>query len=238
MASENPNDAVEVESSAEREPTPSEPRPVEPSAASTATPPPSTPPEANEEPGSEQPRDEKGGKRHRFESMLPNLIRRGIEKGIEAGLNTIEKSVETGRETSGAVREAFQEVKIPRDMASAVGKALSEAKLPREIASAVFGQLDETKNDVLRIVAREVREFLEATDLAGEMKKALTSLSFEVRTEVRFIPNDAGDGVKPDVRARTRIKRDRTPSSRDRTLRRGKLRAKPAEVEEEDESEE
>ena len=105
------------------------------------------------------------------------------------------------------MREAFSEVRLPRDVASAVGKALQEAKLPREIASAVFNQIDETKNDVLRIVAREVRDFLEATDLASEIKAALTSLSFEVRTEIRFIPNDAGGGVKPDVRATTRLKR-------------------------------
>jgi len=135
------------------------------------------------------------------------LIRRGIEKGIEAGLNTFEKSIETGRETTDAMREVFSEVKIPRDVASAVGKALQEAKLPREIAGAVFNQIDETKNDVLRIVAKEVRDFLDATDLASEIKAALTSLSFEVRTEIRFIPNDAGVGVKPDVKSRTRVKR-------------------------------
>jgi hypothetical protein len=143
----------------------------------------------------------------RFESKLPGLIRRGIEKSIEAGLNTFEKSIETGRETTGAVREAFSEVRMPRDVASAVGKALQEAKLPREIAGAVFNQIDETKNDVLRIVAKEVRDFLDATDLASEIKSALTSLSFEVRTEIRFIPNDAGTGVKPDVRSKTRVKR-------------------------------
>ncbi len=145
--------------------------------------------------------------RRRFESKLPGLIRRGIEKGIEAGLNTFEKSIETGRETTDAVREVFSEVKMPRDVASAVGKALQEAKLPREIAGAVFSQIDETKNDVLRIVAKEVRDFLDATDLASEIKSALTSLSFEVRTEIRFIPNEAGSGVRPEVKARTRVKR-------------------------------
>jgi hypothetical protein len=165
-------------------------------------------------PESERPPGE-SRERRRFESRLPGLIRRGIEKGIEAGLSTLEKSVETGRETTGAVREVFSEVRIPRDVASAVGKALQEAKLPREIAGAIFNQLDETKNDVLRIVAKEVRDVLEATDLASEIKAALTSLSFEVRTEIRFIPNDAGTGVKPDVRAKSRVKR--VDSERKRT---------------------
>ncbi len=156
---------------------------------------------------SQPPSDSQGPRRGRFENILPGLIRRGIEKGIEAGLHTIERSVETAAGTTDAVRGVFSEVKLPRDVANAVGRALTEAKLPREIASAVFNQFDETKNDVLRIVAGEVRDFLEATDLASEIKAALTSLSFEIRTEVRFIPNDAGTGVKPEVRARSRIKR-------------------------------
>ncbi|MDB4973208.1 MAG: hypothetical protein JWN48_1549 [Myxococcaceae bacterium] len=161
------------------------------------------------EPKSEPPPGEP--KRGRFESRLPGLLRRGIEKSIEAGLYTFAKSLETG----DAVRERLGDVKIP-DVASAVGKALHEARLPREIAGAVLGQIDETKNDVVRIIAREVRDFLEATDLAGEIKAALTNLSFEVRTEVRFIPNDKGTGVRPDVRARGRVKRTRTTADRRR----------------------
>jgi len=160
------------------------------------------------------------------------LIRRGIEKGIEAGLNTFEKSIETGRETTQAAREVFSEVKMPREIAGAVGKALQEAKLPREIAGAVFNQIDETKNDVLRIVAKEVRDFLDATDLASEIKAALTSLSFEVRTEIRFIPNDAGSGVKPDVKSRTRVKRTEPRGER----RRGRS-SPPAEDDSDDELE-
>ncbi|HEX5658369.1 MAG TPA: hypothetical protein VFX59_14300 [Polyangiales bacterium] len=186
-------------------------RPAEPDATTGSAPGesefPSSPPPSDAPPGE---------KRGRFERRLPNLIRRGIEKSIEAGLYTFEKSMETGRETTDAVREAFSDVKIP-DVASAVGKALTEAKLPREIAGAVLGQLDETKNDVVRIIAREVRDFLEATDLAGEIKAALTAISFEIRTEVRFIPNDAGTGVRPQVRARSGVKR--TGSSRRRRTR-------------------
>jgi hypothetical protein len=185
-------------------------RPAAPDATSPSTP---TESEFPSSPPTDAPPGEKRG---RFERRLPNLIRRGIEKSIEAGLYTFEKSMETGRETTDAVREVFSDVKIP-DVASAVGKALTEAKLPREIAGAVLGQLDETKNDVVRIIAREVRDFLEATDLASEIKAALTSLSFEVRTEVRFIPNDAGTGVRPQVRARGGVKR--TGSSRRRRTR-------------------
>ncbi len=185
--------------------------------------------EASEARDSERPSPQR--ERRRFESRLPSLIRRGIEKSIEAGLNTFEKSLETGRETTETMREVLSEVKIPRDVATAVGKALQEAKLPREIAGAVFNQIDDTKNDVMRIVAKEVRDFLDATDLASEIKAALTSLSFEVRTEIRFIPNDAGVGVKPDVRSRTRIKR-----SEERARKGRKGGAEPEDDEDDDEA--
>ena len=81
-------------------------------------------------------------------------------------------------------------------------------QLPKEIIGYVFASVDETKNAMVRGVAKEVRDFLEATDMAGEFYKALTSLSFEVKTEIRFIPNDAG-GVRPQVRARAVQKRKR-----------------------------
>ncbi|MFT3922508.1 MAG: hypothetical protein QM778_08240 [Myxococcales bacterium] len=223
---EPPEDEHGEEPARESQPPPlREPTPVPHPLSSVPPPPADAAAPESERPPQAPPQPE----RRRFESKLPGLIRRGIEKGIEAGLSTFEKSIETGRETTDAMREVFSEVKMPRDVASAVGKALQEAKLPREIAGAVFNQIDETKNDVLRIVAKEVRDFLDATDLASEIKAALTSLSFEVRTEIRFIPNDAGSGVKPDVKSRTRVKRTEPRSEK----RRGRA-SQPPDREEED----
>ena len=53
---------------------------------------------------------------------------------------------------------------------------------------------------------------IEHTELAEEMKKVLTSLSFEIKTEIRFIPSDTAV-VKPDVKSsvKTRRKRDSEP---------------------------
>jgi hypothetical protein len=127
-------------------------------------------------------------RRKRFEHMLPELIKRGIEKGFEAGLGTLSRTDE------------------------ALRGVVAEGKLPREVASHVFAAIDDTKNGMLRVVGREVRDFLQATDLSKELQKALTSLSFEIKTEIRFIPNDAGTGVKPEVKAgSTSVKRRSTP---------------------------
>jgi hypothetical protein len=85
---------------------------------------------------------------------------------------------------------------------------VSELRLPKDVLT----QLDETKNGLYRAVAKEVRDFLDHTNFADELANVLTKLSFEVKTEVRFIPNDAAKGGRPipDVKAKVSVKRDRS----------------------------
>jgi hypothetical protein len=116
------------------------------------------------------------------EGVLRDTLRKAVERGIEAGVGTL-------RSADSALRGVTQ-----------------DGKLPKELIGYVFASVDETKNALVRGVAKEVRDFLEATDIAGEFYRALTSLSFEVKTEIRFIPNDAG-GVRPQVKARAVQKR-------------------------------
>lgn len=125
-------------------------------------------------------------RRRRLERMLPEILKRAIEKGLETGIGTLSNRGE-------AIRELFGD---------------NVKQVPKELVSYVFSQIDETKNAMVRVVAGEVRDFLDATDLAHELQKALTSLSFEIRTEIRFIPNDAG-GIRPDVKAEVEPKRTR-----------------------------
>ena len=44
----------------------------------------------------------------------------------------------------------------------------------------------------------EIRDVLEHTQIADEIVKVLTKLSFEIKTEIRFIPNDAAPDGKRD----------------------------------------
>ncbi|MBA2661799.1 MAG: hypothetical protein H0U74_05855 [Bradymonadaceae bacterium] len=84
---------------------------------------------------------------------------------------------------------------------------VADKKLPKEAVGYLIGQADATKREFMRIVSREIREFLENMDFGGELTKILTSISFEIRTEVRFIPNDAA--LKPNVRNRIKVKQTR-----------------------------
>ncbi len=125
-----------------------------------------------------EPTTERERRRRRLERILPKVLQRALEKGLESGLETL-------RDPGEALRGVVGEKNV---------------KLPKEIVGYVFSQIDDTKNAMVRVVAHEIRDFLAATDLSKELQKALTALSFEIRTEIRFIPNDAG-GVKPVVKA-------------------------------------
>ena len=91
---------------------------------------------------------------------------------------------------------------------------MANLKLPREAASLLLAQADETKNGLFRVVAKEVREFLEHTNLASEMQKMLTTVQFEISTTIRFKPNDGASAAgepaklpKPEVKSEVRVKR-------------------------------
>ena len=112
-------------------------------------------------------------KRRRLEGVIPELIKRAVELGVE-------KATEA-----------------PDNFKDFVGGM----KVPKEIAGLLLTQMDETKNGLFRVVAKEIRDFLEHTNMAGEMQKMLTTVQFEISTTIRFKPNDeakrdgaAGDG--------------------------------------------
>jgi len=127
--------------------------------------------------------EEKERERRRLERILPELIKRIVEAGYE--------KISEGPEN---VREYMREM-----------------KLPKEALALILAQLDETKNGLYRVVAKEIRDFLEQTNFAEELAKVLTTLSFEIKTEVRFIPNDSkvGAAPKPEVRSSVRVKKDK-----------------------------
>jgi hypothetical protein len=122
--------------------------------------------------------------RRRLERILPELIKRALETGYE-------------KLTEG-----------PEN----VRQFVSELKLPKEALALLLAQLEESKNGLYRAVAREVRDFLDKTNFSEELVNALTKLSFEIRTEIRFVPNDSRPGArpKPDVQSKVSLKRTST----------------------------
>lgn len=114
--------------------------------------------------------------RERLESLFPEGLRRRVSS-----------TGEVGAALGGEV------------LRSVVG----DLKLPREAVNYLLSQADATKKEVVRVAANEFREFLETANVGDEVAKVLTKLSFEIRTEIRFVPNEAA--FKPAVSSRVRV---------------------------------
>jgi hypothetical protein len=136
-------------------------------------------------------------KRRRLEGVIPELIKRAVEIGVEKAA-----------EAPGNIKEL-----------------VGNTKLPKEIASLLLAQAEETKNGLFRVVAKEVRDFLEHTNMAGEMQKMLTTVQFEISTTIRFKPNDQlptaeGDDERGDPKklskpeVKTRVEMTQAPPQR------------------------
>jgi hypothetical protein len=126
----------------------------------------------------------------REEKRLERVVRELVRKVIETGYERLSEGPENVRHL------------------------VSELKLPKEALGAVLGTLDDTKNGLYRVVAREVRDFLEHSNLAEDIVRGLTAVSFEIKTEVRFIPNEARpERPTPDVRSKVSVKRASSPPS-------------------------
>lgn len=147
--------------------------------------------ERDEEDG-EQPEDEFGfDAEYDFEDWqdIPEEEASRILKGLESLIPDIVKR------TMGGVLASEEGLR----------SVFGDKNIPKEFAGFLLGQVDATRRGVLRIVSREFRIFLENMDFGGEIAKILTSLSFEVRTEIRFIPNE--ERVVPSIKNRVRVKR-------------------------------
>lgn len=118
---------------------------------------------------------EGAGLRGRLESLLPGVLRRTVASGQGA-------------------RQMTEEV---------LRGAISDLRLPKEAVHSLLDIADATKKEVVRVAAREFREFLESARFNEELAKILTGLSLEIRTEIRFVPG--GEALKPDVKSKASI---------------------------------
>lgn len=131
--------------------------------------------------------------RNRVEAWVPELVKKAFAAGMGAVFTTEE----------------------------GIRRITKEMPLPKDVAGYLVNTASTTKDEFFRIVAGEVRQFLQTVNLSEEIAKMLTTLSFEVKTEIRFIPNDQKyGGVEPDVKANVRLKRNEAAAPRRRVFRR------------------
>jgi hypothetical protein len=142
---------------------------------------PPPPPETRERKPRDRERDDglTDSLRQRLEHLVPELVKKSITAGMGAVFSTEE-----------GIRKLARDVTIPG------------------VAGYISSSADGAKDKVFEIIARETREFLSNMNFTEEVAKILTTLSLEVKTEIRFIPNsERFGGAEPDVKASVKLKR-------------------------------
>src|SRR3954468_21634369 len=126
--------------------------------------------------------------RQRLERLVPELVKKTFVAGMGAVFSTEEGIRKIARES-----------------------------LP-EVAGYIASSADGAKDKVFEVIARETRDFLATLNVSEEIAKILTTLSFEIKTEIRFIPNsERVMGSEPDVKATVRVKKNDKAIGRDET---------------------
>ncbi len=147
--------------------------------------------------------DEAQSEKTSFDALIPGLVRRVISQGAEV------LSDEKIRETlvSEVVRKAIDKGhEVVDQTEGSVRRIVGELPVAKDAADRLANRLDDYRSELYRIVGEETRNFLDKVDLGHELQRALTSLSLEISTEIRFIPNDKNE-IKPDVKHKTKVKR-------------------------------
>ncbi len=85
-----------------------------------------------------------------------------------------------------------------------IRKLAKDVSLPKDVTRYLVSQAQTTRDDLFRIVAGEIRHFLESINLGAELTKILTSLTFEIKMQVRLLPSTGG-AVKPDIKGDVKV---------------------------------
>jgi hypothetical protein len=112
---------------------------------------------------------------------------RGLADGVLSEL--LKRLIDAGTKNLSAepMRQLLAEMKLPKDA------------LLHLLTQHLLIQLEETKENVYRLISRELKDLLERTNVAEEIASALTRLSLDVTMRVRFSPSE---GEPPSLRVK------------------------------------
>ena len=78
--------------------------------------------------------------------------------------------------------------------------------LPKDVVKYLLSSTDKARTEIVRLVGREVRDFLSRLNVTEEVVNVLTSVAFEVKAEVRFKKVPRTDAAVPLVKSSVKLK--------------------------------
>jgi hypothetical protein len=146
-----------------------------------------------------------------FNAVVPDSVKRAIHQSVD------QLQDETLKETLAAdiLRKAFEKGSEVKDQTEGSVRRLMQS-VPNDVMDRLFHKLDEYKEEGLGMVQGEMRRFLDQVDIQKEVTHLLSQFTIEVTTQIRFVPQSEGQGIKPKIKTKTRM--SRTSSEEEDTL--------------------
>jgi hypothetical protein len=72
-----------------------------------------------------------------------------------------------------------------------------QLKLPKEVLGFILTQAERTKDEVGRVLADELRRFLQSEKLREEFVKLMSGMTLDVRAQIRLVPSDEASKAEP-----------------------------------------
>ena len=117
------------------------------------------------------------------------------------------------------VLEGFVPDVVKRAMLSGLGALFvteetirsAVSDMPKDAVGYVLQQADNTKDHFLALMATEVRDFLREIDVGEELTRILSTMTLDVHTQIRFVPEEDGEeeDLRPDVKTDLKLTRTR-----------------------------
>jgi hypothetical protein len=71
-----------------------------------------------------------------------------------------------------------------------IRKTLSDIQMPSDLVQYVIQQTSKSKNELIRIIAEEIRNVIIQSQLGDELKKLLKAFKINIKLEISFDPRD------------------------------------------------
>ena len=81
-----------------------------------------------------------------------------------------------------------------------------QLKLPKEVLGFILSQAERTKDEVGRVLADELRRFLQSEKLREEFVKLMSGMTLDVRAQIRLVPADEESKASASASAPTQPK--------------------------------
>ena len=85
-----------------------------------------------------------------------------------------------------------------------IRKLATEFSLPKDVANYLVSQAQGSRDEIWRVLANELRRILENFNLDEEIQRLLRSFRLEIKSEIRFVPNEDKPGSVTDEGGKTK----------------------------------